>query len=164
MNVLSRFMAISFTVRNFSCKALKEFQKSYFSINYECLVLIQKNKGNFFIVEFFCGCPARSSIASYFGWKEIFEIFDPQRSVRKSTSNEYFPVRPSLSVKYYIVFKILFFSEALRVSLECKWKKNIGTMLRKKGRKKKKESWAKGKGIHIHNDEKKCRYTVKTGT
>ena len=45
VNVLSRFMAMSFTVREFSCKALKEFQKSCFSMNYECLVLIQKNKG-----------------------------------------------------------------------------------------------------------------------
>ena len=38
-------MAMSFTVREFSCKALEEFQKSRFSMNYECLVLIQKNKG-----------------------------------------------------------------------------------------------------------------------
>ena len=136
MNVLSRFMAMSFTVRDFSCKALKEFQKSCFSINYECLVLIQKNKGNFFIVEFICGCPARSSIASYFGWKEIFELFDPQRSVRKSwPRTEYFPVRSSLSIKYYIVFKILFFSEALRVSLECEWKKTLAQYYVKKGEK-----------------------------
>ena len=63
VNVLSRFMAMSFTVREFSCKALKEFQKSRFSMNYECLVLIQKNKGNFFLVEFICGCPARARLS-----------------------------------------------------------------------------------------------------
>ena len=56
-------MAMSFTVREFSCKALKEFQKSRFCMNYECLVLIQKNKGNFFLVEFFCGCPARARLS-----------------------------------------------------------------------------------------------------
>ena len=56
-------MAMSFTVREFSCKALKEFQKSRFSMNYGCFVLIQKNKGNFLMVEFFCGCPARARLS-----------------------------------------------------------------------------------------------------
>ena len=63
VNVLSRFMAMSFTVREFSCKALKEFQKSRFSMNYGCFVLIQKNKGNFLMVEFFFGCPARARLS-----------------------------------------------------------------------------------------------------
>ena len=121
VNVLSRFMAMSFTVRDFSCKALKEFQKSCFSMNYKCLVLIQKNKGNFFIVEFICGCPGRARLSRPILVEKKFSNFSilSGQSVSRPRT-EYFPVRPSLSVKYYIVFKILFFSEAPRVSLECK--------------------------------------------
>ena len=44
------------------------------------------------------------------------------------------------------------------------WIKKIGTILCNKGEKKKKESWAKGKGIHIHNDGKSVDAPLKLGT
>ena len=45
------------------------------------------------------------------------------------------------------------------------WIKKIGTILCNKGvKKKKEESWAKGKGIHIHNDGKSVDAPLKLGT
>ena len=44
------------------------------------------------------------------------------------------------------------------------WIKKIGTILCNKGEKKKKESWANGKGIHIHNDGKSVDAPLKLGT
>ena len=45
------------------------------------------------------------------------------------------------------------------------WIKKIGTILCNKGeKKKKKESWANGKGIHIHNDGKSVDAPLKLGT